>query len=138
VRSKPEARRPKVAEPPAEYLRRPPEPHHPVDDRTNNQQPTTKSGPRPAAADHPVATATRTLRIELRESDDEDADRDRLDRVLAALRDFPGDDEVRFTVRTLDGTAHQMALGKLRVRTCAELTARLTAILESAGAVSAS
>ena len=84
-----------------------------------------------------MATATRTLRVELHETDDEDADRDRLDQLLAALRDFPGDDVVRLTVRTLDGSAQPMALGKLRVRTCPELTARLQTVLSDAGGVEA-
>jgi DNA polymerase-3 subunit alpha len=89
--------------------------------------------PRPLTPDPSVATATRSLRVELRETEDEDADRDRLARFLDALRDFPGDDEVRLTVRTLDGSAQQMALGKLHVRACPELAARLQGVLSDAG-----
>jgi hypothetical protein len=77
------------------------------------------------------------LRIELRESEDEDADRDRLDRLLDLLREFPGEDEVRLTVRTLDGSAHSMALGRIRVRASDELSERLAGVLGAAGAVGA-
>jgi hypothetical protein len=69
------------------------------------------------------------VRVELRETDDEDADRDRLDRVLEVLRDFPGDDEVRLTVHTLGGDSLAVALGRLRARSCDELTERLAAVL---------
>ena len=89
----------------------------------------------PPAREPAVATATRTLRIELRESEDEDADRDRLGRLLELLREYPGDDEVRFSVRTLDGSAQTVGLGKLRVRTCAALTDRLEDMLGDAGEV---
>jgi DNA polymerase-3 subunit alpha len=83
-----------------------------------------------------VVTAARaTLRIELRETDDEDADRDRLQRLLETLRAFAGEDEVRLTVRTLDGASHHVALGKLRVRSCDELSARLAEVLAGAGEV---
>ena len=87
--------------------------------------------PRPAA----VATATRAslLRIELRETDDEDADRERLAGVLEAIRDFPGDNEVRLTVHTLDGETQRVALSP--VRPCDELTARLRDALGEAGEV---
>ncbi|MGB2694390.1 MAG: DNA polymerase III subunit alpha [Dehalococcoidia bacterium] len=85
-------------------------------------------------ADSPVATATRAaLRIELRETEDESADRDRLQRLMAALRDFPGEDEVRLTVRTLDGESQRVALPAARAS--AELTARLQEVLGDAGAV---
>jgi DNA polymerase-3 subunit alpha len=93
----------------------------------------------PAAPTRPmaVATASRVLRIELRESEDEDADRDRLGRLLEILREFPGDDEVRFSVRTLDGSAQTIGLGKLRVRSCDELTDRLEDVLGEAGEITA-
>ena len=84
------------------------------------------------SAPSPVATAARaSLRIELRETNDEDADRDRLQRLLSALRDFPGDDDVRLTVRTLDGAAQRVALPSARA--CPELTAELANILSDAG-----
>jgi DNA polymerase III subunit alpha len=127
--SKPLPRRAKVAEPPPQYRKTAPA----AVAAKRQTEPVEASKPQPATSDRPVATATRPVRIELRETEDEDADRDRLDRVLAALRDFPGDDEVRFTVRTLDGAAHQIALGKLRVRSCDELMARLADALSEAG-----
>jgi len=97
--------------------------------------PARTSTPQPAAREPAVATATRVLRIELRESEDEDADRDRLGRLLEVLREYPGDDEVRFSVRTLDGTAQTVGLGKLRVRSCDALTDRLEDVLGDAGEV---
>ncbi|MBI4570755.1 MAG: DNA polymerase III subunit alpha, partial [Chloroflexi bacterium] len=82
---------------------------------------------KPAAS---VATAARaTLRVELRETEDEDADRERLEQLLAVLRDAPGEDEVRLTVHTLGGESHPVVLGKLRVQASAELAARLADVL---------
>jgi hypothetical protein len=78
---------------------------------------------------------TRTFRIELRETDDEAADRDRLERVLALLREHPGDDKVRLTVRTLDGAAHAVALPATTASD--ELTSRLRETLGDAGTVEA-
>ena len=101
-----------------------------------------RSEPRPPTPDPPadqpaVATASGTvLRIELRETDDEDADRDRLQRLLEALHDFSGQDDVRLTVRTLDGTSQQVALPSARA--CPELSERLSELLGDAGAVGGS
>jgi len=106
----------------------------PLDPRPPTPDPV-PSDQRPAASDQSavaVATKRATLRIELRETEDEDADRDRLERCLFALREFPGDDEVRLTVHTLDGAAHPLAL-RVRVRACAELTARLADVLSDGG-----
>jgi hypothetical protein len=83
-----------------------------------------------------VAVATRTtLRVELRETDDEEADRTRLHELLDALRAFPGDDDVRLTIRTLDGHTQVADLRTLRVRSCPELTQRLQDALGDAGTV---
>ena len=100
----------------------------PVDD----PQPST---PNPPPSDQPaVATASRTaLRIELRETEDEVADRDRLQRLLDALRDFPGGDDVRLTVHTLDGASQQVALPSARA--CPELSEQLSEVLGEAGSV---
>jgi esterase/lipase superfamily enzyme len=73
------------------------------------------------------------VRIALRESEDEDADRDRLERLLATLREFPGDEEVRLTVHTLGGDAQTTALGRLRVAWSDELSGRLSTVLGEAG-----
>jgi DNA polymerase-3 subunit alpha len=91
------------------------------------------------ATSHPataqaVATAQQALRVELWETDDEDADRDRLQRLLEALRDAPGEDEVRLTLHTLDGAAHRMP-AKLRVRATDDLASRLERILSDVGTV---
>jgi DNA polymerase-3 subunit alpha len=106
--------------------------------RTSDQQPATSNQSRPATRDpRPagVATATRAalLCIELRETDDEEADRERLADVLEAVRAFPGDDECRLTVHTLDGETQRVALSA--VRTCDELATRLRAALGEAGEV---
>jgi DNA polymerase-3 subunit alpha len=85
-----------------------------------------------------VATAARTLRVELYETEDEDADRDRLTQLLEVLREYPGEDEVRFSVRTLDGGVQNVGLGKLRVGTCDELSDKLEDILGEAGEVGTS
>ena len=95
----------------------------------------------PAASDTPpdtggqptaVATARRTaLRIDLRETEDEDADKERLQQLLAALRDYPGEDNVRLTIHTLDGGSQGVALPPARA--CPELTARLSDVLSDAG-----
>jgi DNA polymerase-3 subunit alpha len=99
------------------------------------EQPTPARDPRPATLDPAaVATAAATrLRVELFETDDEDADRDRLQRLLAALRDAPGEDEVRLTVHTLDGNSQLVSLGKLRVAASEDLASRLERILSDAG-----
>ena len=102
---------------------------------------TTAAPPPPATSDPPpeaggqptaVATARRTsLRIDLRETEDEDADKDRLQQLLAALRDYPGEDDVRLTIHTLDGGSQRVALPSARA--CRELTERLTELLSDAG-----
>jgi DNA polymerase-3 subunit alpha len=126
---------------------RPPRPNgRPSSGRTNNQQPIANNQPRPASPRRStpdprpasVATATRAttlLRIELRETDDENADRERLADVLEAVRAFPGDDECRLTVHTLDGETQRVALSP--IRTCDDLTARLRDALGEAGEVRA-
>ncbi|MDP3768506.1 MAG: OB-fold nucleic acid binding domain-containing protein, partial [Dehalococcoidia bacterium] len=98
----------------------------------------------PATSDQPaaVATATRTdgpaatrptLRIQLRETEDEIADRDRLQRLLAVLRDFPGEDGVRLTVRSLDGGTHPVALSLRVSASDKKLASRLREVLSDAG-----
>ncbi len=126
-------------------------PHQETETRAKSQEPAAAEGPAdepqaqvqddssPAEEPAPtgreaggVATAVRgTLRIELRETEDEAADRDRLRLVMAALRDFAGEDDVRVTVHTLEGEAQQVALPPARA--CPELTARLSEVLEGAG-----
>jgi DNA polymerase-3 subunit alpha len=90
-----------------------------------------RAGPRPATAPAVATAARQVLRIELRETDDEDADRDRLHRLLDTLRAFAGEDEVRLALRTLDGGTQHVALPP--VRACPELTEALAAELGAAG-----
>jgi len=89
--------------------------------------------PTPESRDASVAVATRSLRIELRETEDEAADRERLRALLDALRAFPGDDAVQLTIHTLDGGTQTAALPP--ARSCPELTARLREALGEAGTV---
>jgi len=104
-----------------------------IDESASDPRPATRD-PQPAEGPAQVAVlATRRMRVELFETDDEDADRDRLQRLLAALRDAPGDEEVRLTVHTLDGNSQAVSLGKLRVRATDELASRLERILSDAG-----
>ena len=90
------------------------------------------SGQQSATSDQRPATSNQSpaLRLELRETEDEDADRERLQHLLAALGDYPGDDEVRLTVHTLDGASEQIALPS--ARDCPELRARLAELLPDA------
>ena len=41
--------------------------------------------------------------ISINQTDDEDSDVDRLNRIMATVREYPGDDEVRLRVDTGDG-----------------------------------
>ncbi len=118
--AKPEAPATTTPAPPATSdTRPPPEADPPLAEETGGQ---------PTA----VATARRTaLRIDLRETEDEDADKDRLQQLLAALRDYPGEDNVRLTVHTLDGGSQRVALPSARA--CPELTERLSDLLSDAG-----
>ena len=73
----------------------------------------------------------------MRETDDEDADRDRLERLLAVLADHPGDEDVRLTVHMLDGQSQGVKLGKVRVSIDGELLTELADVLGDAGSVQA-
>jgi len=96
------------------------------------------TAPRPAEdGPEPALAASSVLRVELRETDDEDADRDRLERLLAVLADHAGDDEVRLTVHTLDGQSQVVRLGKVRVSIDGELLTALQEVLGDAGSVEA-
>ncbi|HEY8492235.1 MAG TPA: DNA polymerase III subunit alpha [Dehalococcoidia bacterium] len=70
------------------------------------------------------------LRITMQETEDEAADRDRLARVVAALSEFPGADDVRLTVHTPQ-EAVELALPAAHV--CQELAERVSAILGEYG-----
>ncbi|MEX0787078.1 MAG: DNA polymerase III subunit alpha [Dehalococcoidia bacterium] len=106
----------------------------PTPKRSSDQQSAPALSSAEGTSAQSVATASRvTLRIEMRETEDEDADRDRLQRLLDALRETPGDDEVRLTVRTLDGATHSVGLGKVRVAASEALASRLAGLLSDAG-----
>jgi len=87
---------------------------------------------RPPATPSPEpATVPGRLRISLRESEDEEADRGRLGAIVAALGDFPGSDEIRLTVHTGDGDETDLALSSARA--CPELAERLAQLVEGHG-----
>ncbi|MCH8901297.1 MAG: DNA polymerase III subunit alpha [Chloroflexi bacterium] len=104
-------------------------PEPPAGETSPDPQPATHD---PPASDPQPATSNQSsaLRLELRETEDEDADRERLQRLLDALGDYPGDDKVRLTVHTLDGASEQIALPS--ARDCPELRARLAELLPDA------
>jgi DNA polymerase III subunit alpha len=88
--------------------------------------------PRPAARQPSPrsgqsAPVSRRLLISLRETDDEAADRERLANLMAALVDFPGEDELRLVVHTRVGERVELALPPARA--CDELRARVADVL---------
>jgi DNA polymerase-3 subunit alpha len=85
--------------------------------------------PEPPSASPPV----QRLHIAVHETEDEDADRERLEHIVAALRNFPGGDEMRLNVHTGDGREIGLALPSARA--CPELLERLARLIESQGEV---
>jgi hypothetical protein len=69
----------------------------------------------------------------MEETDDEAADRVRMEALVACLRDFPGDDPVRLRVRQSDGQEVELALPSARA--CPELVACLAEVMGKAGRV---
>jgi hypothetical protein len=67
------------------------------------------------------------LLISLRETEDEAADRERLADLMAALVDFPGEDELRLVVHTRVGEQVELALPAARA--CEELRDRVADVL---------
>ena len=57
-----------------------------------------------------TAPVSRRLLVSVRETEDEAADRERLAGLMAALVDFPGEDEVRLVVHTRVGDKVELAL----------------------------
>jgi hypothetical protein len=56
------------------------------------------------------ASARATLRFYLHESDDHDADRERLDALIALIEQHPGDDAVRLFIHGHDGDKIELTL----------------------------
>jgi DNA polymerase-3 subunit alpha len=73
------------------------------------------------------------LRVAMEETEDEAADRARVEALVACLRDFPGDDLVRLRVRQSDGQEVELALPSARA--CPELIARLSDVVGERGRV---
>ncbi len=70
------------------------------------------------------------LRIVLEETDDVDADVERLNGLMRALNEFAGTEPVRIRVRQLDGAEADLSLPEISgVRPCDELTRRLSDIV---------
>ncbi|MPZ24508.1 MAG: DNA polymerase III subunit alpha [Dehalococcoidia bacterium] len=71
--------------------------------RTPAAAPTPRSAPVPAS---------KKLVVLVHETEDEEADRERLHRLARALRKFPGQDEVRLLIRQVDGGTVAIAFGR--------------------------
>ncbi|MEX2238459.1 MAG: DNA polymerase III subunit alpha [Dehalococcoidia bacterium] len=71
--------------------------------------------PRPVV-EAPAVKKPRSLRITLHETEDEEADRERLHRIARALKKYPGEDEVRLVIRQVDGGKVEIAFGKADAR----------------------
>jgi len=82
-----------------------------------------------------AVAASAQLRIVLDETDDPDADHERLQSLVDALRDYSGGEEVRLSIRQRDGDEIEMELP--RARYCPELTQRLGEIVGPWGTVGA-
>ncbi len=75
----------------------------------------------------------RRVLIALRETHDEEEDKQRLAGLMTALGDFPGGDEVRLVVHTRDN--QQVELSLPRARACEELCGRLAGLFGDSGEV---
>jgi hypothetical protein len=75
------------------------------------------------------------LRITLEETDDADADHERLRALVDTLRDYSGEGAVRLTILQRDGEQIEMELPSARY--CEELTRSLGDILGPLGSVGA-
>ena len=89
----------------------------------------------PANSATPVAAppTSASLRIVIEETDDEDADQERLRALLATLVDYTGEAEARLAIRQRDGEEVVMELPP--VRACPELTQLLGDIVGPWGTV---
>jgi len=81
------------------------------------------------------AARSRTLRFVLHESDDGEADRARLDALIALVERYPGEDRVRLFIHARDGDRIELALPAARA--CEELRAEGLAVLGEHGAAEA-
>jgi DNA polymerase-3 subunit alpha len=99
--AKPEAVEPPppMPEPPAMVDEAPPEEEPPLDEPMIAEPRATYASPPPAA-----------LHLELRETEDEDADRKRLASLFRLLQEQPGPDRVTLTIHTRGGEAIELAL----------------------------
>jgi DNA polymerase-3 subunit alpha len=90
-----------------------------------------------SAADPPAgrqrAAVPRALRVTLRETEDSEADQERLRAVMSALEEFEGEDVVLLAISQQDGDEVELELP--RARACEELSQRLSAVLGDQGAV---
>lgn len=71
----------------------------------------------------------------MQETDDTQADQERLRQVIMLLRDFPGEDAVTLSIRQQDGEEIDLALPRARV--CPELLSRLRSAVGAWGRVEA-
>ena len=101
-----------------------PEPSPPGDDNTEPPPVAGANGhtqPPPNGAAPQPATPPATLRFVLHESDDDEADRARLDGLVTLLASYPGDDAIRLFIHARDGDRIELTLPSARA--CEELRA---------------
>jgi DNA polymerase-3 subunit alpha len=98
------------------------------------EQARTPTAPPPSAA-QPSGEQRKPLRFHLHESDDADADRARLDDLIALMASYPGDDPVRLFIHTRDDDRIELTLPDGRA--CDELRDAGLAILGPTGGADA-
>jgi len=98
--------------------------------RPNGERPPSTS---PEAKATVVKNGAAVLRIVLQETEDSEADQERLRAVMSALAEFPGEDDVRLSIHQRDGDEVELSLP--RARCCDELSQRLREIVCDWGTV---
>ena len=110
--------------------------HAPANDAPKPSAPAAVDAPPPAPPSEPPKPANgrprATLRFVLHESEDETADRERLDALISLLADYPGHDAVRLFIHARDGDRIELTLPDARA--CDELRAAGIAALGPNGA----
>ena len=105
--------------------------HAPANGAPDSSAPAADAAPPPAPPSEPSKPANgwppTTLRFVLHESDDESADRERLDALVSLLGGYPGHDAVRLFIHARDGDRIELTLPDARA--CDELrTAGIAAL----------
>jgi DNA polymerase III subunit alpha len=112
-------------------------------DSVNYYEPPQENGeppaiPKPVVVKAPVEKATTApvekhrLTINIHQTDDKDGDITRFEKIVAALKDYPGRDEVRLNVVN-NGASIPLKLPNVQTGYCPELKQRLTELLGEDG-----